>query len=64
MTFGSPHGGTVAILAQGTDWAVAATQAFFVRGSIPTARRSCLASLVDPHSSFDVESVGEYACNL
>ena len=30
--FGSPQGGTVAILAQGTDWAVAVTQAFFVRG--------------------------------
>ena len=31
-----------AILAQGTDWAVAVTQAFVVRGSIPAARRSCL----------------------
>ena len=41
--FGSPQGGTVAILAQGADWAVAVTQAFFVRGSIPAARRSCLA---------------------
>ena len=30
-------------MAQGTDWAVAVTQAFFVRGSIPTACRSCLA---------------------
>ena len=54
MTFGSPHGGTVAILAQGTDWAVVVTQAFFVRGSIPAARRTCLASLVDQHLSFDV----------
>ena len=63
-TFGSPHVGTVAILAQGTDWAVAVMQAFFVRGSIPAARRSCLASLVDPHLSFDVESVAKYVCNL
>ena len=30
-------------MAQGTDWAVVATQAFFVRGSIPAARRPCLA---------------------
>ena len=42
-TFELPHPGTVAILAQGTDWAVAVTQAFFVRGSIPAARRPCLA---------------------
>ena len=55
-TFGSPHVGTVAILAQGTDWTVAVSQAFFVRGSIPAARRSCLASLVDQHLRFDVES--------
>ena len=50
-------------MAQGTDWAVAVTQAFFVRGSIPAARRSCLASLVDAHLSFDVESVAKYGCN-
>ena len=61
---GSPQGGTIAILAQGTDWAVAVTQAFFIRGSIPAARRSCLASLVDPHLSFDVESVAKYVRNL
>ena len=42
-TFETPWAGTVAILAQGTDWAVAVTQAFFVRGSIPAACRSCLA---------------------
>ena len=30
---------TVAILAQGTNWAVAATQAFLVSGSIPAADR-------------------------
>jgi len=43
--FGLPQCGTVAILAQGTDWAVAVMQAFFVRGSIPAARRPCLALL-------------------
>ena len=42
-TFGTPQGGTVAILAQGADSVVAVTQAFFVRCSIPAARRSCLA---------------------
>ena len=30
--------GTVAILAQGTSWAVAVTQAYFVVGSIPVRR--------------------------
>ena len=34
--------GTVAIVAQVTDRAVVVTQAFFVRGSIPAACRSCL----------------------
>ena len=31
-----PHVFTVAILAQGTSWAVAVTQAFWVMGSIPS----------------------------
>ena len=43
MTWKPPYLSTVTILAQGTDWVVAVTQAFFVRGSIPAARRSCLA---------------------
>ena len=33
------HFVTVAILAQGTSWAVAVTQAFFVDGSIPANQR-------------------------
>ena len=32
---------TVAILAQGTSWAVAVTQAFFVRGSMPGCVTYC-----------------------
>ena len=36
QNFGEPQSVTIAILAQGTHWAVAVTQALSVAGSIPT----------------------------
>ena len=44
---------TVAILAQGTSWAVAVTQAFLGLGSIPSTERPAVASnCIHPHIIF------------
>ena len=59
MMWGGMHGGTVAILAQGTNWAVAATQAFDFIRSYPHYKACSIESVSVKHVSETAMAVRE-----